>query len=154
MTDKIDKVIADIMAKRAEDLASADKKQHELEREESRQQIATKAATDLRTRIDRFVTDLNTKLEVAEIAVVLRVMSGDMDGELLSHYSAGFAPASQGVDPQVTAKFEIGTNGIANIFISAPEDAHARATFEFNTATTKDDDIADVFAKFLQVAMK
>jgi hypothetical protein len=80
MTDKIDKVIADIMAKRAEDLASADKKQHELEREESRQQIATKAATDLRTRIDRFVTDLNTKLEVADIAVVLRVMPGDKVG--------------------------------------------------------------------------
>jgi hypothetical protein len=153
MTDKIDAVIASIMAKRAEDLANANEKQSVLEREETRKQAAAQAANDLRAKIDAFVADLNARLQVADIAVVLSVLPGDKDGELISHYSAAFAPSSRGVDPVVTTKFEIGASGIANIFVSAPDDAHARQTFEFNAATMNEEDIADVFARFLQLAM-
>ena len=157
MTDKIDSVIAHIMANRAE--AVLDGQRHEADRlhdAELRQEesaVATQAWADLKSRIYGFLLDLNAKLEVARIEVSFDAGS-DGNAGLLSEYEAWFSRGSQSVDHNMRTVFKARANGQIDIFIAAVGDHAPRATFEFRIETMSDEDVAEVFVRFLEVGTK
>ena len=158
MTDKIDTAIAAIMANRASAAGDSQRHDSDIEHEADVRVAAAAAATnaskDLRNRIATFVTALNTKLEPAQIDVELVGMESDPDAHLISEYKAQFGLSSQAVDYNVRTIFKAHTNGQIDIYVAAVSDTAPRKTFEFRTETMSDDDITDVFAKFLEIGTK
>nr|WP_295671316.1 hypothetical protein [Sphingomonas sp.] len=157
MTDKIDSVIAHIMASRAEAVVGAQRREadrvHDAEHRQAAAAEATQAWTDLKARIDTFLRSLNAKLEVAQIDVSFAA-GLDRNAGPIPEYEAWFSRGSQSVDHNMRTVFKAQANGQIDIFIAAVGDLAPRATFEFRTEKMTDEDVAQVFAKFLEVGTR